>query len=250
MLDHIDIRRWKILDASYSQMLEAMDAWRKDGGRHYACFCDGNGLPLAWRRDDELRAAYAGADAVCADGIAVAALARLHGGDGRRLTGPEIFARALEFGVPRGWRHFFYGTDASTLAALKANVERRWPGARIVGTFAPEFSDDPQMPPIEKGAVDFLWVSLGCPKQEKWCARHKDELAAPVLLPVGAAFDFLAGTAREAPRPLRALGLNWLWRLLTGGRRIFLRNARCVSESLWIVMLEFARAMILGRRHG
>lgn len=238
MLDFVDIREWKVVCASYVRLLEEMDAWRRDGGRRFVCFADGNGLSLAWRRDLELRAAYRRADAVCADGIAVAALARLNGGDGHRLTGPELFARALEYGVSRGWRHYFCGTDDATLAALKANAERRWPGVRIVDAFAPEFAADPQLPPIEKGTVDFLWVALGCPKQEKWCARHLGELGASVVLPVGAAFDFLAGTAHEAPRPLRALGLNWLWRLLTGGRRVFVRNVRCVSTSLAILVGE------------
>lgn len=251
MPDYINIRYWKILNASYSQLLEKMDGWRKDGNRHYVCFCDGNGLPLAWHRDVELRKAYAGADAVCPDGLSVEVLARLFGGmDTKRLMGPELFARAIETGVTRGWRHFFYGTDNATLAALKANVERRWPDVQVVGTFAPEFSDDPQLPPIEAGTVDFLWVSLGCPKQEKWCARHLNELCVPVLLPVGAAFDFIAGTVREPPRWILCLGMNWLWRLLTGGRRVFLRNIKCVSGAFLIVLREFVRIKVLGRTYG
>lgn len=233
-------RHFPIVHGTYGQLLAQLDAWRTDGGRHVVCFCDANGLSRAWCCDVELRAAYARADAVCPDGVSAAWMARLSGGvDTKRLVGPEVFARALSFGVARGWRHYLYGTDGTTLEALKTNVERRWPGVRIVGMFAPEFSEDPPPPPIEKGAVDFLWVALGCPKQEKWCVRHRADVEAPVLLAVGAAFDFLAGTAREAPRFVQALGLCWLWRLLTGGRRVRIRNARCVVASLLVLFREW-----------
>lgn len=222
-----------------------MERWRKDGGRHVICFCEANGLSRAWHGDSELRAAYADADAVCPDGLSVELLTRLYGGpDTKRLMGPVLFAQALEIGVARGWRHYFYGTDNATLAELKANVERTWPGVQIVGTFAPGFSDDPQLPPIEAGTVDFLWVALGCPKQEKWCARHRDALGVPVLLPVGAAFDFLAGQVANAPEWMLRAGLCWLWRLLTGGPRVFLRNVRCVSSALGVLVHEWWRVSV------
>lgn len=246
MLDQINIRYWKILRASYFQLLEKMDEWRKDGKHHYVCFCDGNGLPLAWYRDVELRAAYAGADAVCADGIATDWLARINGGAGGRIIGPKLFPAALKYGIPLGWRHFFYGASGTTLAALKTKMEVRFPGVKIVGTFAPEIADDPMPPPIEKNSVDFLWVALGCPKQEKWCARHRDELGVPVLLPVGAAFDFLSGRVADTPDWVHRMGLCWLWRLVTGGRRVFVRNVKCVTVALALLIEEFWRVKVLG----
>ena len=241
MISKVQTRHFAIADCSCDEMLEQLEAWRRDGARRTVCFCDGNGLPLAWRGDPELRAAYAKADAVCPDGIATAALARIYGGRVSRLTGPRLFAAALAHGVPLGWRHFLYGTDAATLAALKANVEARFPGVKIVGTYAPGFSDDPALPPADAAACDFLWVALGCPKQEKWSERHRGEVNAKVVLSVGAAFDFLAGRATEAPRWVQAAGCNWLWRLLTGGRRVFARNVRCVAASAALLLRECLR---------
>lgn len=249
MIQKIQTRYFEIANSSYAELLEQMNVWRKDGGRHIVCFCEANGLSWVKRGDAELRAAYAHADAVCPDGLSVQMLARLSGGKGvKRLTGPELFARALAFGVARGWRHYFYGTDAATLVALRQNVEARCPGVQIVGTYAPGFSDDPQVPPIKKGTVDFLWAALGCPKQEKWCARHKDELGVSVLLPVGAAFDFLAGRVASTPEWMSRVGLCWLWRLLTGGPRVFLRNVRCVSSALGMLVREWWRVKTARQR--
>jgi len=247
MLKKVDIRHWQVVRASSDELLAELDRWRADGARHTVCFCDGNGLPRAWGGDLELRAAYAEADAVCADGIVTDMLAQISGGKPGRLIGPKIFPAALEYGVSRGWRHYFYGADAETLTTLKAKMEERFPGVRIVGTYAPEFSDDPALPPIERGMVDFLWVALGCPKQEKWCARHKSEIEAPVLLAVGAAFDFLSGKVADTPDWVHRIGMCWLWRLLTGGRRVFVRNVRCVSAALCVLTGEFIRIKLFGQ---
>lgn len=256
MLQLVQTKYWKVVLGTYDSLLEVMDVWRKDGQRHTVCFCDGNGLPRAWWGDEELREAYASADAVCADGIAVDKLAKMCSGLSGRLIGPKLFPAALEYGVSRGWRHFFYGADEATLAALKAKMEERFPGVRIVGTYAPEFSLDPQPPPplsppppltSTSTSCDFLWVALGCPKQEKWCARHKNEVNASVLLAVGAAFDFLSGKVPDTPEWVHKIGMCWLWRLLTGGRRVFVRNVKCVSAALWVLLSEFVRIKVFRR---
>ena len=244
MLRKAKIRCWDVVRGTYEELLREMEEWRKDGAVHTVCFCDGNGLPRAWWGDKELRAAYQQADAVCADGIAVDFLAKMCSGKSGRIIGPKLFPAALEYGVSRGWRHFFYGADEATLAALKAKMEERFPGVKIIGTFAPEFSPDPQPPP-SNSTYDFLWVGLGCPKQEKWCARHKNEVNAPVLLAVGAAFDFLAGKVPETPEWVHKIGMCWFWRLLTGGRRVFVRNVKCVSAALGVLVVEFVRIRIL-----
>lgn len=238
------LREWDVVACTYGELLSAMDAWRRDGKRHFVCFCDANGLVHGWR-ESELADVYRQADAVCADGIATDWLTRICGGKGGRLIGPKLFPTALEYGVSRGWRHFFYGADADTLAVLKAKMERRFPGVKIVGAFAPGFATDPELPQLEKGAVDFLWVALGCPKQEKWCARHLKEVDAPVLMPVGAAFDFISGKVADTPAWVHRMGFCWLWRLCTGGTRVLGRNVKCVSIALAIVMREFVRVRIL-----
>jgi N-acetylglucosaminyldiphosphoundecaprenol N-acetyl-beta-D-mannosaminyltransferase len=131
---------------------------------------------------------------------------------------------------------------------LKANLEKKYPGIKIVGTYAPEYAPDPKPPVIEAGSVDFFWVGLGNPKQEIWCYKHAKEIDAVCLLPVGAVFDFYSGTVPHAPDWIHKIGCRWLWRLLTGGKRTFKRNAWCVPRAAWILVTEFIRIRILCRK--
>lgn len=240
MIEKVKTRYWDMAAATYESLLAEMDAWRNrhDKGR-LVCFCDANGLAHGWR-DEELVEAYRKADAVVADGLIMLMLARACGGRlPRRVIGPVLFEKAMAYGVSRGWRHVFCGTNEKTLERLKTNMERRFPGVKVVGAFAPEYSPDPAVP--QGIDCDFLWVALGSPKQEKWCARHLDEFNAAAVLPVGAAFDFHAGTQTPVPQWVHRCGVCWLWRMLTGGWRVLKRNLWCVPRAAWILASEFVR---------
>ena len=249
MLKQVETRFWSVASCTYGQLLEEMEAWRKAGDRHRCtCFCDAMGLAKGWQLD-ALRQAYRTADAVLADGGATKLLSRISGGKlPERVIGPYLFPKAIEYGVPLGWRHYFYGTNKETLDNLKANLEEKFPGIKIVGTYAPEYAPDPTPPIIESDSIDFFWVGLGNPKQEIWCHKHAKEIDAVCLLPVGAVFDFYSGTVPNTPRWIHAIGLCWLWRLITGGKRTFKRNAWCLPRAAWILVSEFVRIRLLRRK--
>ena len=239
-MEKIKTRYWDMAAVTYESLLAEMDAWcnRHDKGR-LVCFCDANGLAHGWC-DEELVEAYRKADAVVADGLIMVRLARICGGRlPQRVIGPVLFEKAMRYGVSRGWRHAFCGTNEKTLERLKANMERRFPGVKVVGTFAPEYSPDPAVP--QGIDCDFLWVALGSPKQEKWCARHLGEFNAAAVLPVGAAFDFHAGTQRPVPGWVHKCGVCWLWRMFTGGWRVLKRDLWCVPRAAWILASEYIR---------
>ena len=123
--------------ATYESLLVELDAWRNvpNGECRLVCFCDANGLAHGWQ-DEELASAYRKADAVMSDGIVMVKLASISGGNlPGRVIGPVFFEKAMAYGVSRGWRHGFCGTNEDTLAKLKANMERRFPGVKIVGVF-------------------------------------------------------------------------------------------------------------------
>ena len=251
MLNIVKTRFWKVTSCTYNQLLEEMECWRKEKVANkqyqtkYTCFCDAMGLAKGWRMG-ELRHAYRKADAVLADGGATKLLAKISGGDlPDRVIGPYLFPDAMEYGVKLGWRHYFYGTNKETLDKLKARMEEKYPGVKIVGTYAPEYAPDPKPPKVEPGSVDFFWVGLGNPKQEIWCMNHAKDIDAVACLPVGAVFDFYSGTVPHAPNWVHVLGLRWLWRMTTGGKRVFLRTAYCVPRALWILITEFIRIKVL-----
>lgn len=246
-IEKVETRYWDMAAVTYESLLKDMDSWRtRREGCHLVCFCDANGLSHGWR-DQELASVYRQADAVVADGIVMVKLAWIFGGKlPERIIGPVFFERAMEYGVSRGWRHGFCGTNDETLAQLKTNLERRFPGVNICGAFAPEYSADPAVP--NGMECDFLWVALGSPKQEKWCARHLCEFKASVVLPVGAAFDFHAGTQKPVPNWVHKCGVCWLWRMCTGGWRVFKRDLWCVPRAAWILACEFLRVRVLCRK--
>lgn len=246
MTEKVKTRYWDMTAATYGSLLETMSVWRDNRGRsRFVCFCDANGLAHGWR-DYELASAYRKADAVVADGLTMVKLAWIYGGRlPHRVIGPVLFEKAMEYGVNLGWRHVLCGTNEKTLNMLKSNIEARYPGVKIVGMYAPEYAADPAVP--QGIDCDFLWVALGSPKQEKWCARHLSEFKAAAVLPVGAAFDFHAGTQKPVPQWVHRCGVCWLWRMFTGGWRVFKRDAWCVPRAAWILVSEFVRVRVFRR---
>ena len=253
-MNKVKARYFDIASCTYGQLLDEMEAWRRDGGHHYACFCDANGLAYC-RRDLDLREAYRVADAVLADGSVTKALAWVFGGKlPERVIGPYLFPKAMAYGIEKGWRHFFYGAAPGTVDLLADKMRKQYPGVQIVGTLSPPFGaltveqDEQVRRQIEAAKPDILWVALGCPKQEKWAHDHVGKIEVPMILPVGAVFDFYSGRIPHAPDWVHPLGLRWLWRLLTGGKRTFKRNAWCVPRAAGVLIMEYIRIRVLKQR--
>ncbi|MDN4484182.1 WecB/TagA/CpsF family glycosyltransferase [Demequina lignilytica] len=144
------------------------------------------------------------------------------------VRGPSLFESVLKAGVPSGVRHFFLGATEPTLDALNAEVRSRIPGVVIAGSFSPPFADpDAEFIELCRARVavaqpDVVWVGLGTPKQDLVGTELASALGA-VTINVGAAFDFLAGTVREAPAWIHGTGLEWMFRLVTEPRRLWRR---------------------------
>jgi N-acetylglucosaminyldiphosphoundecaprenol N-acetyl-beta-D-mannosaminyltransferase len=129
----------------------------------------------------------------------------------------------------RGYRHFFYGASPEVLDALTERLRARFPALQVAGTYAPPyrrldaFEDSQIVQLIKQAKPDVVWVGLSTPKQERWMADHVEQLCAPALIGVGAAFDFHSGRKRQAPRWMQRSGLEWLFRLLSEPRRLYRR---------------------------
>jgi N-acetylglucosaminyldiphosphoundecaprenol N-acetyl-beta-D-mannosaminyltransferase len=214
-----------------------------DGGHHSFCFCDANLLSSSVE-SKKLRRVIRGADAVFADGMALATLAKLHGVVPQgRVTGPSFMLAACEHGISRNWRHFFCGGAPGVAEKLAANLSTKFPGLQVAGIYSPPFrpmnleEEAVLKHSIESSKTDLLWVGLGCPKQEYWIAQHIHRIKVSAMLAVGAAFDFHSGNRPWAPPIVRRLGLEWAFRMLTGGRRTLGRNIKCISKvAIYIVV--------------
>lgn len=164
--------------------------------------------------------------------------------DAGRVRGPSFFVRALERAAGTGVREYFLGTTDETLQELEAAVRRSWPEAEIAGRWAPPFTeavDDDFIrlcrEQIAAADPDRVWVALGTPKQDYLADRLGEALGVPCIA-VGAAFDFLAGTKREAPRLFQRLGIEWVFRFASEPRRLWRRYVFGNAAFVRIVLRE------------
>jgi N-acetylglucosaminyldiphosphoundecaprenol N-acetyl-beta-D-mannosaminyltransferase len=227
-----------------SDALARFDAMIASGGRHYACFCEAH-LCVQAARDARVRKALERASIVLPDGVASTWGARLLGRKlPDRLSGPRVMLDLCRHGVDKGYRHFFYGGAEGIAERLAERLTEAIPGLKVAGTCTPPFrtlspeEESAFAAQIEQSHADILWVALGAPKQELWVADHAGKINVPLMLAVGAAFDFHSGNRKWAPPWIRKIGLEWVYRMLTGGKRVFIRNAKNESMFTFIILKQ------------
>jgi N-acetylglucosaminyldiphosphoundecaprenol N-acetyl-beta-D-mannosaminyltransferase len=162
------------------------------------------------------------------DGAPVAWMLRRSAEDAEQVRGPSYFVETIRAGLDRGLRHFFFGSSPETLDLLEEKLAKVFPGVQIAGTLAPPFGSTEQIlspyniERIRSCSPDIVWVGLGSPKQDFVSSRLAEHLNAPCA-GVGAAFDFVAGTVKEAPTMIQKSGFEWLYRLAREPRRLWRR---------------------------
>lgn len=217
---------------TYADAIAWMDAAIAAGSREYVCVAATHTV-VACGEDPKLRAAVLGSSVTVPDGMPLVwALRALGHPLPDRVYGPTLMdrscAHAAEHGIPI---HLYGGRDRWALDRLVEALGARHPGLRIAGAIQPRFRDltDAEAAAvaaeINASGAQIVWCGLGVPRQERWMARMRPLLDAPVLVGVGAAFDFHAGLVPQAPPLLQRLGLEWAFRLAQEPRRLWRRYA-------------------------
>ena len=198
--------------------------------------------------DPSYREVMNAADLVTPDGMPLVwGLRRLGIGAATRVYGPDLTPVVLDAAERAGIEVGFYGSSPEVLDALLARIGSAYPALKVVYATSPPFGDvgdeeDAEtVRAINGSGCRILFVGLGCPKQERWIVQHRGRVDA-VMLGVGAAFDFLAGTKRQAPAVMQRAGLEWLFRLGTEPRRLWRRYLR--HNPRFVVL--FARQLLRG----
>jgi N-acetylglucosaminyldiphosphoundecaprenol N-acetyl-beta-D-mannosaminyltransferase len=227
------------------EVVARIAAWAQAGDSRCVCACNVHSVATA-ASNEALRRALAEADLNVPDGAPVAWLMRHRGLRGqRRVSGPDLMLAYFEHAASRGESVYLYGSTDATLSALAHRLRSRWPGLRIAGMHAPPFrpttdaEDEDDVQRIHASGARTVWVGLGCPKQELWAAARRDRVQA-VMVGVGAAFDFHAGTVPRAPRWMRSGGLEWLHRLLQEPGRL---TPRYLVTSTWFLAKVFVQLL-------
>jgi N-acetylglucosaminyldiphosphoundecaprenol N-acetyl-beta-D-mannosaminyltransferase len=229
--------------------LGLIDAWVTRREAHYICITGVHGV-MESQWDEELRRIHNAAGLVTPDGMPLVWLSRLRGfRHVERVYGPDLMLAVCERSTNRGYRHFFYGGAPAVAEKLAVRLQSRFPGLQVVGIDAPPFrpltmeEDQAVVECINTARPDIVWVGISTPKQERWMSGHVGRLKAPVLVGVGAAFDFHAGLKKQAPRWMQRGGLEWLFRLAMEPRRLWRRYLINNPWFLWLTVLQ-----VLGRR--
>lgn len=178
------------------------------------------------------------------DGMPLVWLGRRAGVPVERVCGPDFMPALIAAGAPLGRRHFFYGGAPGVAERLAERFGARHPQLQVVGVHSPPFreltadEDRAEVELINDTRPDYVWVGLGAPKQDLWVASHRDALTAPVLLAVGAAFDFHAASRRRAPAWMQRSGLEWVYRLMREPRRLAGRYTRVNARFVRLLLRD------------
>jgi N-acetylglucosaminyldiphosphoundecaprenol N-acetyl-beta-D-mannosaminyltransferase len=226
------------------------DALRQ-GRRGYVTVTGVHGVSEA-QNDPVLRNIFNRALLVTPDGMPMVWMGRLQGHQTiQRVYGPDLMLNLCEHSVEHGFTHFFYGGVPGVADDLKQQLESRFRGLKVVGTYTPPFRrlNDAELSDLQQHVrwtrPDFFWVGLSTPKQERFMAQHLPILPeAKIFLGVGAAFDLLTGRIRQAPPAMQRAGLEWLFRLTQEPKRLVRRYL--VNNPTFIVR---AGAQLLGLRN-
>ena len=237
--------------SDYEQVMDWMDATIAGDGRGYLTAAAVN-LVMSAHEDPAVRAAVLGATLAVPDGQPLVwALHALGHARATRVYGPDLMAlyctRAAAAGTPI---YLYGGRDQSALELLERRLHERFPGLQIAGGHSPPFrtltpaEEDRVIAEIDGSGAAVVWVGIGQPKQELWMARMRPRLSAPLLVGVGAAFDFHAGLVSQAPPWMQRNGLEWTYRLYREPRRLWRRYARYNPQ----FVAGFARQYLRERR--
>lgn len=205
------------------------EALGKAGKGAYVCLANVH-MCMETYDSTEFRGVVNGADLVIADGRPIYWAQHLLGAeDAEHVRGEDIMNALCKASVAHAIKIGLYGgSSPQVLEQVKEQLEKNFPGILISYAYSPSFSplteeeDSELVNAVNSAEINVLFVGIGCPKQERWMAEHKDSLNC-VMVGVGAAFDFIAGTKNHAPRWMQKLGMEWFFRLMSEPGRLWRR---------------------------
>jgi N-acetylglucosaminyldiphosphoundecaprenol N-acetyl-beta-D-mannosaminyltransferase len=223
--------------------------WAGSGLSRVVCICNSHSVVTA-RSDPDFASVLRNADMATPDGAPVAWLLSIAGANHQeRINGPDLMWKYCSYAEDMGEVMYFYGATDETLQKLVKTLKGKFPRLRIGGYYSPPFraltseEDDAIVNDINDSGAGVVWVSLGCPKQEKWMHAHRGRIRA-VMIGVGAAFDYHAGTIRRAPLWMQRNGLEWLHRLASEPRRLWRRYLVTNTLFIWYATAQLIKKVL------
>jgi len=236
---YADVLGVRVSAVNMKRAVELADQWVAAGNPGYICVTGVHGVMEA-QADSELRQILNHALINAPDGMPMSWIGHLQGfREMDRVFGPDFMTDMCRLSVERGYRNFLYGGKPGVAELLSETLQRRFPGLQVVGTYTPPFrnltpeEEEEILAQVRESRPHIMWVGLSTPKQERFMAQYVDRLQAPLLVGVGAAFDYHTGRIRDCSEWIKRAGLQWLHRLMQDPRHLWRRYLRNNPAFLW-----------------
>lgn len=236
---------------TFNEFIENIFRISREKDSSYVCFANVHMIMESYK-DSEFNKVLNAADIVCPDGRPVSLFMRLFDGVKQdRVAGMDVIPAMVKKANEEGGSMFFYGSTDEVLDKIRKKIESDYPNVTIAGMYSPPFrpltpeEDEEVVKMLNDANPDFIYVSLGCPKQEKWMASHLDRVNA-CMLGVGQAYLTFIGVEKRLPKWARNLSLEWTYRLYLEPNRLWKRYLTTNSYFLWVVVKLFVRQKIFG----
>ncbi|MAF20811.1 MAG: hypothetical protein CMI55_03970 [Parcubacteria group bacterium] len=209
----------RVDNLTINQVLEKIEGFLADGRQHYIVTLNPEFLVKA-QKDQSFKQILNQADLALPDGIGLIFAAWFLGQSlKQRIAGVDLMEKICQKAAQNGWPVCLIGGQSDIAQKAGANLKKKYPGLEI-----------------NQNNPKILFVALGAPKQEKWIVENlKNIPSVKLAIGVGGSFDFISGQVRRAPRLIRFLGLEWLWRLMRQPWRIK-RIFRAIIIFPWLVL--------------
>lgn len=244
---HADVLGVDVSAINMNRALDLAERWLSMRQSAYICMTGVHGVMEA-QSDGEFRNILNNAFINAPDGMPMSWVGWLQGYKRMdRVYGPDFMSNLCQLSIKAGYRHYLYGGQPGVAPRLKELLERRFPGLQVVGTYTPPFrnltriEEEILVADVLSARPDIIWVGLSTPKQERFMAQYMGRLGVPLLIGVGAAFDFHTGRLHEAPAWIQRAGLQWLHRLLQDPKRLWKRYLLNNPIFLWRIMHQFLK---------
>lgn len=183
---------------------------------------------VVMEKDEEFSKLYREADLILTDGKPLIWISKLYGTPIKeKISGSDFFPELCGLATEKGYSIFILGAAEGVAAKAAENLQRKYPGLQIAGTYSPPFAFEENAEELQKietmiraAKPTILAVSLGSPKGEKFIYRHKDTYGVPLSISIGATIDFEAGNVKRAPKWMSDHGLEWLYRMTKEPKRL------------------------------
>ena len=236
---------------SYEEMYPQFDAWlsNKQSRSHSLALVNVN-CCVSTLFDKCLRQIYNSADITGIDSMPFLRWARrFYYRASDRFYAPDLMLEISSKAKEKGYTFFLYGGNSDAPDKIEAYLKERFDGLNVVGKYSPPFrplteeEDQAICEMINRVHPDFIWIGLGSPKQDIWIHEHREKIRGSILIASGATFDFFSGKIKQAPKVVRDMGFEWLYRLSQDFRRLWIRYT--IYNVIFVIAFILQRLRII-----